>query len=178
MSNAFRDRLLKGDRLIGTIISLPAPELAEIASQAGFDWLFLDMEHGPLEPAAQKRRPDRLFRHERPHSRSDLRRGRIRGPGKEHARRVDDLDGVAGSSFALHALDRAGEDPRMLAQQRLLAPALQPDFRVRRHRRAHSKGCLILPCPARVTPARQCEFPSRGPHAKLRAYPPSADRAG
>ena len=32
-----------------TIISLPAPELAEIASGAGFDWLFLDMEHGPLE---------------------------------------------------------------------------------------------------------------------------------
>ena len=52
MSDAFRDRLLRGDRLIGTIISLPAPELAEIASEAGFDWLFLDMEHGPLEPAA------------------------------------------------------------------------------------------------------------------------------
>lgn len=52
MSDAFRDRLLRGDRLIGTIISLPAPELAEIAGEAGFDWLFLDMEHGPLEPAS------------------------------------------------------------------------------------------------------------------------------
>ncbi len=52
MSDSFRDRLLRADRLIGTIVSLPAPELAEIAGQAGFDWLFLDMEHGPLEPAA------------------------------------------------------------------------------------------------------------------------------
>jgi 2-dehydro-3-deoxyglucarate aldolase len=51
MSDTFRDRLLRGDKLIGTIISLPASELAEIASEAGFDWLFLDMEHGPLEPA-------------------------------------------------------------------------------------------------------------------------------
>jgi 2-keto-3-deoxy-L-rhamnonate aldolase RhmA len=49
MSDNFRDRLLRGDRLIGTLISLPSPELAEIASDAGFDWLFLDMEHGALE---------------------------------------------------------------------------------------------------------------------------------
>jgi 2-dehydro-3-deoxyglucarate aldolase/4-hydroxy-2-oxoheptanedioate aldolase len=48
MSASFRDRLLRGDRLIGTLISLPSPELAEIASAAGFDWLFLDMEHGAL----------------------------------------------------------------------------------------------------------------------------------
>jgi len=51
MKETFRDRLLRGDNLIGTILSLSAPELAEIASQAGFDWLFLDMEHGPLEAA-------------------------------------------------------------------------------------------------------------------------------
>ncbi|MGZ5495456.1 MAG: HpcH/HpaI aldolase family protein [Candidatus Aminicenantales bacterium] len=50
MSAAFRDRLLRGDRLVGTLLSLPSPELAEIASAAGFDWLFLDMEHGALDP--------------------------------------------------------------------------------------------------------------------------------
>jgi 2-keto-3-deoxy-L-rhamnonate aldolase RhmA len=49
MKTSFRDRLLRGDRLIGTLLSLPSPELAEIASAAGFDWLFLDMEHGALE---------------------------------------------------------------------------------------------------------------------------------
>jgi len=49
MSDTFRDRLRRGDKLIGTLLSLPSPELAEIASAAGFDWLFLDMEHGALE---------------------------------------------------------------------------------------------------------------------------------
>jgi 2-dehydro-3-deoxyglucarate aldolase/4-hydroxy-2-oxoheptanedioate aldolase len=50
MSAPFRDRLLRGDRLVGTLLSLPSPELVEIASSAGFDWLFLDMEHGALGP--------------------------------------------------------------------------------------------------------------------------------
>jgi len=48
MSPAFRGRLLGGEPLIGTLLSLPSPELAEIASGAGFDWLFIDMEHGAL----------------------------------------------------------------------------------------------------------------------------------
>ena len=48
MSAPFRDRLLRGERLVGTLLSLPSPELAEIAADAGFDWLFLDMEHGAL----------------------------------------------------------------------------------------------------------------------------------
>jgi 2-keto-3-deoxy-L-rhamnonate aldolase RhmA len=49
MSAAFRRRLAAGDLLVGTLLTLPAPELAEIAADAGFDWLFLDMEHGALE---------------------------------------------------------------------------------------------------------------------------------
>jgi 2-keto-3-deoxy-L-rhamnonate aldolase RhmA len=49
MTPTFRDRLLRGERLAGTLLSLPVPELAEIASLAGFDWLFLDMEHGSIE---------------------------------------------------------------------------------------------------------------------------------
>ncbi len=50
MSAPFRDRLRAGERLIGTLLGLPSPELAEIAAAAGFDWLFLDMEHGALGP--------------------------------------------------------------------------------------------------------------------------------
>ena len=49
MSLNFRDRLRKRDLLIGIILTLPAPELAEICADAGFDWLFLDMEHGQLD---------------------------------------------------------------------------------------------------------------------------------
>lgn len=48
MSAAFSERLRRGDRLVGTLLSLPSPEIAEIAAGAGFDWLFIDMEHGAL----------------------------------------------------------------------------------------------------------------------------------
>ena len=49
MNQKFKQRLKKGETLIGTIISLPAPEAAEIMSMAGFDWLFVDMEHTSLD---------------------------------------------------------------------------------------------------------------------------------
>jgi len=49
MSAPFRERLRRGDRLVGTLLGLPSPDLAEIAADAGFDWLFIDMEHGALE---------------------------------------------------------------------------------------------------------------------------------
>jgi 2-dehydro-3-deoxyglucarate aldolase/4-hydroxy-2-oxoheptanedioate aldolase len=45
LDEAFCDRLKKGDLLLGTIVTLPSPETAELLSRAGFDWLFVDMEH-------------------------------------------------------------------------------------------------------------------------------------
>ncbi|MCA9066581.1 MAG: 2,4-dihydroxyhept-2-ene-1,7-dioic acid aldolase, partial [Planctomycetaceae bacterium] len=33
----------------GTMVTLPTPSTAEILADAGFDWLFLDAEHGSLE---------------------------------------------------------------------------------------------------------------------------------
>lgn len=45
----FRTRLVNHERLIGTLVTLPLPSIAEILADAGFDWLFLDMEHGALE---------------------------------------------------------------------------------------------------------------------------------
>ena len=44
----FRERLLNRERLTGTIVTLPCPQIAELLSQCGFDWLFIDGEHGPL----------------------------------------------------------------------------------------------------------------------------------
>lgn len=49
MPGSFRDRLRAGERLLGTLISLPSPEVAEILAGAGFDWLFLDGEHGAFD---------------------------------------------------------------------------------------------------------------------------------
>ena len=49
MTSLFKTQLAQGKQLIGTILCLPAPELAEICVDAGIDWLFIDMEHGTLE---------------------------------------------------------------------------------------------------------------------------------
>jgi 2-dehydro-3-deoxyglucarate aldolase len=48
MNGELKERLLAGERLAGTVVSLPAPEIAELLATIGFDWLFVDMEHGPL----------------------------------------------------------------------------------------------------------------------------------
>jgi 2-keto-3-deoxy-L-rhamnonate aldolase RhmA len=55
MTPSFRDRLRRGDRLIGTIVTLDCPEVAEILAAAGFDWLFVDAEHAPLTTIAMQR---------------------------------------------------------------------------------------------------------------------------
>jgi len=49
-SDDFRTRLRRGERLVGTILSLAAPEVAEIMAASGYDWLFLETEHAPLGP--------------------------------------------------------------------------------------------------------------------------------
>jgi 2-dehydro-3-deoxyglucarate aldolase len=48
MKVSFRRKLTRGDLLIGTIITLPSPEITEIFCQSGFDWLFVDLEHSAL----------------------------------------------------------------------------------------------------------------------------------
>lgn len=49
MSADFRSRLRKREPLLGTMVTLSTPSVAEILSEIGFDWLFVDGEHGPLE---------------------------------------------------------------------------------------------------------------------------------
>ena len=46
---AFRERLARRERLLGTLLTLPSPEIAELIAGTGFDWLFIDMEHGLLD---------------------------------------------------------------------------------------------------------------------------------
>jgi 2-dehydro-3-deoxyglucarate aldolase/4-hydroxy-2-oxoheptanedioate aldolase len=41
-----RKQLKKKELLIGALISIPAPEVAEILAEVGYDWLFVDTEHG------------------------------------------------------------------------------------------------------------------------------------
>lgn len=48
MDGTFKKRLARGDVQIGTIVTLPLPEIGEIYTRAGFDWLFVDLEHSAL----------------------------------------------------------------------------------------------------------------------------------
>jgi 2-keto-3-deoxy-L-rhamnonate aldolase RhmA len=49
MANDFRARLKGGERLLGTMVTLASGASAEVLASLGFDWLFVDAEHGPLE---------------------------------------------------------------------------------------------------------------------------------
>ena len=51
----FRTRLQRGDRLLGTIVSIAAPEAVEILADSGFDWLFIETEHAPIGPLELQR---------------------------------------------------------------------------------------------------------------------------
>lgn len=49
MRHQFRHRLKSGELLFGTDLTLASPEVAEVLTGVGFDWLFLDAEHAPLQ---------------------------------------------------------------------------------------------------------------------------------
>jgi len=55
MKSDFRRRLLRGDVLVGTLITISSAEVAEIMAEVGFDWLFVDTEHSAFNAyGAQK----------------------------------------------------------------------------------------------------------------------------
>jgi 2-dehydro-3-deoxyglucarate aldolase len=49
MQQDFRTRLRRGDTLLGTMVTLASPAAAEVLAGIGFDWFFIDGEHGALE---------------------------------------------------------------------------------------------------------------------------------
>lgn len=49
MSSNFKSRLQNKEMLVGTLITLPVPEVGEIMSEVGYDWLFIDTEHGSFD---------------------------------------------------------------------------------------------------------------------------------
>ena len=52
MNNDFRERLRNGEVLYGTLLNMPSPAIAEVLARSGFDWLFIDAEHGALGTSA------------------------------------------------------------------------------------------------------------------------------
>lgn len=51
MTTTFRERLRRGDPLIGMIVSVGSTDVVEVLAASGFDWLFIDAEHSPVSPA-------------------------------------------------------------------------------------------------------------------------------
>jgi 2-dehydro-3-deoxyglucarate aldolase len=49
MGHEFRARLKRREQLLGTMVTLASAASAEVLAGLGFDWLFIDGEHGPLE---------------------------------------------------------------------------------------------------------------------------------
>ena len=49
MNLEFRNRLRRGELLRGVLLNLPSAAVAEILAGAGFDWLFIDGEHGAID---------------------------------------------------------------------------------------------------------------------------------
>lgn len=52
MHAGFRERLHGGETLYGTLINMPSAGIAEVLAAAGFDWLFIDTEHGAIGTSA------------------------------------------------------------------------------------------------------------------------------
>lgn len=48
MRNPLKEKLNRGEVVIGTFVALGHPDVTERLSVMGFDWLLLDGEHGPL----------------------------------------------------------------------------------------------------------------------------------
>jgi 2-keto-3-deoxy-L-rhamnonate aldolase RhmA len=49
MAHEFRARLKRREKLLGTMVTLASAASAEVLAGLGFDWLFIDGEHGPLD---------------------------------------------------------------------------------------------------------------------------------
>jgi 2-dehydro-3-deoxyglucarate aldolase len=51
MTNTLKERLKRKELTLGSWVTIGHPEVAEILSQSGFDWLLFDMEHAPITVA-------------------------------------------------------------------------------------------------------------------------------
>lgn len=48
---SFKEKLTRGEILLGSLLTLPSMGTAEIMSKVGFDWLWIEMEHSPISIA-------------------------------------------------------------------------------------------------------------------------------
>ena len=51
LDTSLRKRIKAGELTLGSWITIGHPNVAEILANAGFDWLVIDIEHNPIDPA-------------------------------------------------------------------------------------------------------------------------------
>ena len=54
-AGSLKDRIRAGDQLLGVLLRVPSEELVEMAAISGFDFVFLDCEHGPADVVEVRR---------------------------------------------------------------------------------------------------------------------------
>lgn len=50
--NPLKGRLQAGKPVFGVLVTMPSVQTIQILARAGFDWLLIDMEHGPIDIAS------------------------------------------------------------------------------------------------------------------------------
>ncbi len=48
MKNSLKDKLAKGQAVLGVFVAVPSPDMVEMCGYMGFDFVLLDAEHGPM----------------------------------------------------------------------------------------------------------------------------------
>jgi 4-hydroxy-2-oxoheptanedioate aldolase len=48
LTNQLKSKLANGEAVIGTMVTMPSPNVMQLMSAAGFDWLIIDREHGAI----------------------------------------------------------------------------------------------------------------------------------
>lgn len=48
--NVLKQKLQAGEKVIGVFMPVPSPQLVEVSAVAGFDFVLIDNEHGPIGP--------------------------------------------------------------------------------------------------------------------------------
>ncbi len=48
LTNPVKEKMNRGEATYGTLISMPSPNMVQVLAASGFDWLWFDLEHGPI----------------------------------------------------------------------------------------------------------------------------------
>lgn len=48
LTNPIKEKMNRGEAAYGTLVSMPSPNVVQVLAASGFDWLWFDLEHGPI----------------------------------------------------------------------------------------------------------------------------------